>query len=148
MLLDAINAYQGEFTAKQITLQTTIATPAPTVFADGERLHQLFDNLLGKQPHVIPTRTASCLSTPHTTTTGQRYYFEDSAPAFPPHHWSGFLIACTEWRAHATERWRSRLGLSICKSMVEAHNGSIEAHPSSLGGLRIVVRLPLQGGVA
>lgn len=37
------------------------------------------------------------------------------------------------------------LGLAICKSIVTAHAGSIEAAPSPLGGLRISVCLPRSG---
>lgn len=36
------------------------------------------------------------------------------------------------------------LGLSICKGIVEAHDGSIEAKNRTGGGLRIVIRLPLE----
>jgi signal transduction histidine kinase len=35
------------------------------------------------------------------------------------------------------------LGLAICKSLVEAHNGNIHAEQSSLGGLKITIELPL-----
>ncbi|HZP11657.1 MAG TPA: ATP-binding protein [Nevskiaceae bacterium] len=37
----------------------------------------------------------------------------------------------------------SGLGLSICRSIVEAHGGSIEAGPSEQGGLSIEILLPL-----
>ena len=36
----------------------------------------------------------------------------------------------------------SGLGLSICRAIVEAHQGSIEASDSELGGIRIRVSLP------
>ena len=34
------------------------------------------------------------------------------------------------------------LGLAICRSIVEAHGGTIEAKASPLGGLWIAIRLP------
>jgi two-component system sensor histidine kinase BaeS len=37
----------------------------------------------------------------------------------------------------------SGLGLAICRGIVQAHGGTIEASPSPLGGLRIVITLPL-----
>ena len=37
-------------------------------------------------------------------------------------------------------------GLSICKSIIEAHDGTISAMPSVLGGLKIEIKLPLAGG--
>ncbi len=38
----------------------------------------------------------------------------------------------------------SGLGLAICESIVRAHGGSIRAQPSDLGGIAIVVTLPLR----
>ena len=40
------------------------------------------------------------------------------------------------------------LGLAICKNIVEAHQGTIAAHASPLGGLWIAVTLPLAEGLA
>ena len=37
----------------------------------------------------------------------------------------------------------SGLGLAICRTIVQAHGGSIEAAASPLGGLRITLWLPL-----
>ncbi len=36
----------------------------------------------------------------------------------------------------------SGLGLSICKHIVEGHNGEIVAEKADLGGLAIIIRLP------
>ena len=35
------------------------------------------------------------------------------------------------------------LGLSICKSIIEAHGGSIAAQKSAAGGLEILVKIPV-----
>lgn len=35
------------------------------------------------------------------------------------------------------------LGLAICRNIVDAHRGTISASPSSLGGLKISILLPL-----
>jgi two-component system, OmpR family, sensor histidine kinase BaeS len=68
----------------------------------------------------------------------------DSAPGVAPEH----LLNLFE-RFFRAEDSRSRatggagLGLAICRNIVEAHEGTITAAPSPLGGLQIVVRLPL-----
>ena len=52
-------------------------------------------------------------------------------------------------RLYRVDESRSRieggagLGLSICKNIVEAHGGSIQAANNSLGGLTLTVFLPL-----
>ena len=45
--------------------------------------------------------------------------------------------------ARSRETGGSGLGLSICKSIIEAHQGKIWAENSVSGGLRIIIRLPL-----
>ena len=53
-------------------------------------------------------------------------------------------------RLYRIEASRSRdtggsgLGLAICRSIVEAHHGTIHAKQSSLGGLTIVIKLPIK----
>ncbi|HEY6839136.1 MAG TPA: ATP-binding protein, partial [Geobacteraceae bacterium] len=53
-------------------------------------------------------------------------------------------------RLYRVEGSRSRetggagLGLAICRNIVEAHGGGIEALPSPLGGVRIRITLPLE----
>jgi len=55
---------------------------------------------------------------------------------------------------YRTEESRSRetggsgLGLSIAKKIADAHQATIEAGHSELGGLCITVRLPAMGGLA
>jgi len=40
----------------------------------------------------------------------------------------------------------SGLGLSICKEIVNLHNGKIMANHSKLGGLHIRIEFPIKGG--
>ena len=52
-------------------------------------------------------------------------------------------------RLYRVESSRSRetggsgLGLAICKSLIEAHKGKIYAQQSSLGGIKIIIELPV-----
>jgi two-component system sensor histidine kinase BaeS len=67
----------------------------------------------------------------------------DAGPGVPPETLSRLFD-----RLFRVESSRARtsggagLGLAICKSIVEAHGGSIGARASSAGGLEVVVRLP------
>jgi two-component system sensor histidine kinase BaeS len=69
---------------------------------------------------------------------------EDSAPGVP----DGQLERLFE-RFYRPDAGRSRaaggsgLGLSICKNIVEAHDGLIKAEQSRLGGIAIKLSLPL-----
>ncbi len=72
-------------------------------------------------------------------------YIEDSKPGVAPDE----LPKLFE-RLFRVESSRSRetggsgLGLSICKSIIEAHKGKITASSSELGGLLIDIKLPLR----
>lgn len=69
---------------------------------------------------------------------------EDSAPSVLEHDCEHLFDPLFR-----TEKSRNRakggagLGLAICKNIVIAHHGNIHASPSSLGGLRIEVSLPI-----
>lgn len=113
------------------------------VFADPERLQQLFANLLDNSRKYTdsPGRLRVSVS-------GRRgkviILIEDSAPGVPETDLDQIFE-----RLYRVEGSRSRatggagLGLSICRNIVEAHQGSIAARPSELGGLAIEISLPL-----
>ncbi|OGR10114.1 MAG: hypothetical protein A2277_21210 [Desulfobacterales bacterium RIFOXYA12_FULL_46_15] len=73
------------------------------------------------------------------------FIFEDSAPAVPDNSFNRIFD-----RLFRVDKSRSRkfggsgLGLSICKQIVEDHHGSIMADLSVLGGLKIIIQLPLK----
>jgi signal transduction histidine kinase/Tfp pilus assembly protein PilF len=69
---------------------------------------------------------------------------EDSSPGVAKEHLTEIferLFRVESSRSRATGG--SGLGLSICRSIIEAHNGSITATQSKLGGLAVTVKLPL-----
>ena len=116
--------------------------PLP-VHADASRLAQLINNLVENAMRYTdaPGRIeARCRRAQ------DRAIFElsDSAPGIPAEH----LPRLFE-RFFRMESSRNRasggagLGLAICRNIVEAHDGSIEASPSPLGGVTITVSLPL-----
>ncbi|MDF3031765.1 MAG: hypothetical protein K0R03_2323 [Moraxellaceae bacterium] len=118
------------------------SAPGSTVRADHLRLSQVLGNLL----------TNSCRYTDapgeiRLTAAAQQdqveFVVEDSAPGVP-----AVALPKLFERFYRVDASRSRqsggsgLGLSICRAIVQAHGGTISAGPSSLGGLRVSVRLP------
>ena len=146
LLSQELELYRPEFAARGVALEAMPpAGKAFPVFADPDRLHQLFANLLenslkyteaGGRLEVLVERT------------GRKavLHFQDSGPGVPEAE-MGRLFD----RLYRVEGSRSRatggagLGLAICKNIVEAHDGTIAASPSPLGGLRVRVELPLSG---
>jgi two-component system sensor histidine kinase BaeS len=68
---------------------------------------------------------------------------EDSSPGVPEGtHARLFERLYRADHARSREHGGSGLGLSICKALIESHNGKIEALPSALGGVKILILLP------
>lgn len=116
--------------------------PLP-VHVDPDRLGQLIANLVGNAIRYTdaPGRIEVACRREHGHAVLE---ICDSAPGVP----ADALPQLFE-RFFRVESSRSRaaggsgLGLAICRNIVEAHDGTITAAPSNLGGVSITVRLPL-----
>ncbi len=114
------------------------------VRADATRLGQLVDNLLVNAERYTdaPGRIELRLLADQRHA---RIVVDDSPPGVPP----SALPRLFE-RLYRVEASRNRatagagLGLAICRNIVLAHGGQISALNSPLGGLRVVVDLPLE----
>ncbi|PPD33275.1 MAG: two-component sensor histidine kinase [Methylomonas sp.] len=138
-------AFQAEFAAKSIAIEWLDQTQLiVSLHGDADRLSQLFRNLLknslkytdagGRMKIIVSTTANTLLIT-----------LADSAP--------GVAVAEQEKlfeRFYRLDSSRSRhhggagLGLSICRNIVAAHQGQISAQSSELGGLAILIELPLR----
>jgi two-component system, OmpR family, sensor histidine kinase BaeS len=127
-----------------LELDSTGVKGAPLpVHADPDRLVQLVVNLVENSLRYTDTPGRIEVACRRE---GGRAVLElrDSAPGVAPelllHLFERFFRA-EDSRRRATGG--AGLGLAICRNIVEAHDGTITAAPSPLGGLQIVVRLPL-----
>lgn len=141
VMQQAVSIISPEFTAKNIALQCEAAARI-TVFGDRERLRQLIFNLLDNA--LKYTDPGGSLSVRASKNGGRVILdFQDSAPGVP----EAELEKLFE-RLYRVESSRNRagggagLGLAICRNIVQAHEGTITAKPSPLGGVWIQVELP------
>jgi len=146
ILKKTLGHFKQRFAENQITVENNLAAQPPvTIIGDAGRLQQLFSNLL--------ENTLRYADSPGTLKIGQVrtanrliLFFEDSGPGVPPDALDRLFD-----RLYRVDRSRSRaqggsgLGLSICKSIVNALGGEIRAGNGYLGGLRIEVELPQTG---
>ncbi|MGG4608793.1 envelope stress sensor histidine kinase BaeS [Providencia sp. Me31A] len=129
--------------AKQLTVERQFSDPV-VVFADPDRLTQLFYNLMENSLRYTDPqgKIAIQIKQDHLQVS---IIWQDSAPGLN-------LEQCEHLfeRFYRAEGSRNRasggsgLGLAICYNIVEAHNGSITATPSVLGGVTITINLPIQ----
>ena len=138
-----IESQGDEYRARQIKIGFHRNGKAGEIFADAERLQQLFSNLLTNSLRYTNAGGELRISL-QTLEKTVLITMEDSAPGVA----ESDLPRLFE-RLYRVDNSRSRetggtgLGLAICKNIVDAHEGSISAESSSLGGLKITIELPL-----
>ncbi|HGV3502189.1 TPA: two-component system sensor histidine kinase BaeS [Providencia stuartii] len=128
---------------QQLTVSRHFSEQA-IVFADPDRINQLFYNLMENSLRYTDSggKIAIDVTEQHHQLS---IVWQDSAPGL-----SALQCQHIFERFYRAEGSRNRasggsgLGLAICYNIVEAHNGSITAEPSSLGGVKITITLPLQ----
>ncbi|MCP4630042.1 MAG: HAMP domain-containing protein [bacterium] len=146
ILEETLGHFRQGFAENQITIENNLEKHPPvTITGDADRLRQLFSNLV---ENTLRYADAPGLLKIGQECTANRLIlsFEDSGPGVP----QGALEHLFN-RLYRVDRSRSRaqggsgLGLSICKSIVNALGGEIRATNGNLGGLRIEVELPHTG---
>jgi PAS domain S-box-containing protein len=145
VILEAMQFLQHEVEWRGITVSHLFSSTAPYVLADRTLLHQLIVNLavnamqamakVGAADRRITVRT---LAGDDTTV---RCSVEDSGPGIEPDHLPRLFDTF-----FTTKEGGMGMGLSICRSIIEAHGGRIEADNGGLhGGARFSFMLPAAG---
>ncbi|MDM8551777.1 ATP-binding protein [Desulfobacterales bacterium HSG2] len=141
---DTLDTFRTMLADHEIKLQADIAYEEPIIMeADRDHLGRLFSNLL--ENTLRYTDSPGVLKIDAVRKENRLILcFEDSAPGVPDHGLKRIFD-----RLYRVDKSGSRklggsgLGLSICKQIVESHNGTIWAEHSPLGGLLIIVEFPL-----
>ncbi|WP_329956697.1 ATP-binding protein [Collimonas humicola] len=142
LLRASLQSYEDIYREHRLAVAIDLPEQPMLVHADAGRLQQLFKNIL--ENTLRYTDGGGRLNI-----TGKReqqrwlLQFDDSAPgttaATLPRLFERFFRAdASRNRAHGG----AGLGLAICQHIVEAHEGSINADASALGGLHLSIRLP------
>ncbi|MBE0584789.1 MAG: HAMP domain-containing protein, partial [Desulfofustis sp.] len=144
ILSAALDSYRNLLRQQGIETGVELADlESVTIKGDGARLSQVFTNILDNVCKYVQAPG-------HLTITGRstdgvlELRFADSGPGVPPDALPRLFD-----RLFRVEGSRNRssggsgLGLAICRHIIEQHGGTIRAEPSELGGLAIVIALPL-----
>ena len=146
ILVEAVNRARPKLAERGLALNALMPSAPVVVYADADRLAQLFDNLLdnsGKYTDAGGIIDVSIESGAGYVTVN----IKDSGPGVTEEERKKLFD-----RLYRVEGSRSRssggagLGLAICRNIVEAHEGAIEALHSPLGGIWMKITLPLSGG--
>jgi len=139
LVRDIIAKHQYQFDAKNITVKFNSNHDELLLSGDEQRLEQLFSNLANNSQHY--TRESGRLEISLSQKKiGIIVEWSDSEPGVTDEE-SAHIFE----RLYRVEESRNRnaggsgLGLSICKNIVEAHEGNIVAKHSALGGITFVI---------
>lgn len=139
-------AHLQQWFASQQTadIELDIALESVTLFADPQRLAQLWLNLLSNSRKYSQTPLRLRVSG-RRTPEGYRLLWQDSSPCVAAEHLPKLFDRL--YRVYPEQPDLAPpghgLGLAICQQIVARHQGSIVAQPSELGGLAIAMDWPL-----
>ena len=141
----SLAAVADEFKEKNIQVEVVKETYITfQLFADPDRLQQLFANLLTNSLRYTDAGGKLRISLGHEKGLAV-ISFQDSGPGVDENEMPRLFE-----RLYRVDSSRNRktggagLGLSICKNIVEAHEGTISAQRSPMGGLWIKIALPCE----
>jgi two-component system OmpR family sensor kinase len=118
--------HEREIQARRVVLAREVHPGAEAVTGDPDRLEQLLQNLAANALRHTPDRGTITLSAARVPE-GVRLTVRDTGPGIPPEHLP--LIFDRFYKADAARRAASGsgLGLSIVKTIVERHGGTVTA---------------------
>ncbi len=146
LVRDAENDHVRSLREAGLVLTTLLGAEPLMVRADAQRLSQLLSNLLINAERYTDAPGNVRMTVAERRVGATRWVdviVDDSPPGVPVE-----LLPKLFERLFRVETSRNRaaggagLGLSICKNIAEAHNGTLSASASPLGGLRLTLSLP------
>ncbi len=142
LLDDSVNAFSDRFSAQRLKVERAYSGRA-LVFGDASRLRQLFANIFENALRYTDAGGLVRLRVKMLATSIE-IFIEDSAPGVEATALASLFDPFFRTdSSRLRESGGSGLGLAICKSIVMAHEGSLEAFASELGGLALRITFPL-----
>lgn len=139
---ETLEGYSDQFQQSEFDLSNDLSS-LPEVYCDPHRIRQVISNLIQNSLRYTDSPGKLHISG-EATGDKVRLVFEDSAPGVAEESIDKIfdrLYRVDPSRNRATGS--SGLGLSICASIVAAHNGTISARHSQFGGIAIRIELPI-----
>jgi signal transduction histidine kinase len=147
LVWDVVSRVQGAARAKGITLDARLPDTPLTVTGDDQRLAQIFLNLLSNAMQHTPPDGQITVSARRVEANGEHEVHvavQDTGEGIPaedlPHIFERFYRAD---RARSRDTGGSGLGLSIIRSLIEAHGGRIWVESTEGEGCTFTFTLPL-----
>jgi len=142
LLERAADAARPLFADQGIELEVEALGELPEIRVDSDRLLRVFANLLDNALKFTDRQGCVVLRA-WADSDGMHFYVANSGPALSAAELDSMFKPF--WQAGQGDRRGAGLGMSICRSIVEAHGGRIWAEPDGGMRVRICFTLPLAG---
>jgi PAS domain S-box-containing protein len=144
LIQEILALLHGDFQRRRILVRTKLCTELPAVMADRVRLQQVMLNLVMNAVEAMDSvpdraRVLQVTSATHNSA-GVLITVEDSGPGMEPNDTNRIFEPFYTTKSHGIG-----MGLSICRSIVEAHGGCLSASLCHPHGLALHVTLPTNG---
>lgn len=144
---DFLNGNKNRIEQAGLTLNLKSFDQAVMVLADEGRIEQLLGNLLQNTLRYTDAPGELNVSFEHRKRDNENCLeirWQDSSPGVSDEELSRLFDRLYRVEASRNrEKGGAGLGMSISKSIVEAHSGNIQLHHSDLGGLEVKIILPI-----
>ncbi|HWV41630.1 sensor histidine kinase, partial [Pseudorhodoplanes sp.] len=141
-IADTAMFVKHDLQSRQVELMLNLEEGLPVLFGDEVQLQQVMHNLIRNSAQAIAD--SQCQLRCITVTTarqgdGVEIVVEDTGPGIPPEQVDRLFAAF-----ETTKPGGMGIGLTLCRSIVASHGGTIEADMSFSDGARFRITLPLQ----
>jgi two-component system sensor histidine kinase DctS len=141
----ALGLLRRDLQRHRVEVETDLADDLPLVMADPVLMEQVVINLVR---NALDEMTQAASPSPRVRISarpaGPRFLRVDVDDSGPGLGGCGIEQLCTPF--YSTKAEGMGMGLAICRSVVEAHFGGMEAGVSALGGARLSFTLPVVDG--
>ncbi len=145
VIREVLNLVHSEIVIRKVSVTTSLEPRIPTVYGDPIQIQQVILNLLMNALDAVKTQPTDAryifVSTGTEADGGVTVNVADSGRGVAPEQIDDVFQSFFTTKAHGMG-----LGLTICRSIVEAHGGRMWAENRPHGGVRFSFRLPLVKG--
>jgi two-component system, OmpR family, sensor histidine kinase BaeS len=142
LLERAASSYRMQATQQDITIRTESAPGLPAIYVDSQRIAQVLGNLVSNALRHTPAGGTVTLSA-HMQSGAVILCVHDTGSGISPEDLPHVFERFYRGDRARTNNGESGLGLTIAKSIVEAHGGSVRVASQPGEGTAFAVRLPV-----
>jgi PAS domain S-box-containing protein len=147
LILDVLALLQGDLQKHQVLVQTDLLPELPAIAVDRVQLQQVILNLVVNAIEAMESvtdrpRVLKITSGMHDPA-GVLVTVEDSGTGVDPEKLDHIFEAFFTMKSHGMG-----MGLSVCRSIIEAHGGRMSARRRQPDGLALQIALPVHVGVS